>query len=131
VIDFWQAACDPKQPHEPKKEELLSRRTLTHRDPTVDRPSPGLFAVAIVIAAIAGFGWLQGENEHLVDEWFLVGSWVLSLNNVIGLSFKRGFAVNPRWRKSVHIRNFLIPLSVLATILYLVGNFILSPALIV
>ena len=102
-----------------------------HRDPTVDQPGLLFYAVAIVIAGIAGFGWLQGENEQLVDEIFLAGSWVLSLNSIIGFNFKRGFDVNPRWRKATHIRNFLIPLSVLATVFYLIGNFVLSPMLIV
>ena len=100
---------------------------MTQTDPTIDHPGLGFYAFAIVVAAVAGFGWLQGDNEKLVDEIFLVGSWALSLNSVITFSFKKGFSVNPHWRKSTHIKNFLVPLSVTATILYLIGNFALSP----
>ena len=102
---------------------------MSHSDPTIDHPGLGFYAFAIVVAAVAGFGWLQGENEQLVDEIFLVGSWVLSLNSVIELSLKKGFAVDPRWRKSTYVKNFLIPLSAIATIFYLIGNFVLSPLL--
>ena len=100
-----------------------------HCDPTVDQPGLLFYSVAIVIAGIAGFGWLQGGNEQLVDEIFLAGSWVLSLNSVTGFNIKTGFYVIPGWRRATYIRNFLIPLSVLATIFYLIGNFVLSPML--
>ena len=98
-----------------------------NRDPTVDHPGFFFYAVAALFAAIASFGWLQGQNAQLVDEIFLFGSWVLTLNSVVGFSFKTGFHVNPRWRRSAYIRRYLVPLSVLATILYLIGNFVLSP----
>jgi len=92
-----------------------------------DRPSFGLYIIAIAFAMIAGFGWLQGDNEQLIDEIFLAGSWVLSLNSIVGFNFKNGFSVNRRRRKSAHVEKFLIALSVLATALYVIGNFVLSP----
>ena len=98
-------------------------------DPTVDQPGLFFFAFAILVAVIAGFGWLQGQNVQLVDELFLIGSWAISLDKVVGFSFKNGFVVYPRWKKSPYVRKFLIPLSVVATVLYLIGNFVISPIL--
>lgn len=87
-------------------------------DPFIDRLGFVFVCVAVVIAAVGGLGGFLAPGE-LLDEIFLVGSWAIALNDVV--YFKGGIRINPHWRRQSYIRNFLIPFSTVATILYLMG----------